>query len=93
MSQSFTTIKAQSLPQSHASSLTPNDPATMPARLPAHAAFLHANEAIIITDADNCVIDVNPAFCELTGSTLASVKGKTPRHSVSCRWTIAARPA
>ncbi|KPQ19647.1 putative bifunctional diguanylate cyclase/phosphodiesterase [Halomonas sp. HL-93] len=78
MSQSFTTIKAQSLPQSHASSLTPNDPATMPARLPAHAAFLHANEAIIITDADNCVIDVNPAFCELTGSTLASVKGKTP---------------
>ncbi|KPQ25214.1 MAG: EAL domain [Halomonas sp. HL-48] len=78
MSQPFTTPKAQSLPQLHASSLTPNDPTTMPALLPAQAAFLHANEAIIITDADNCVIDVNPAFSELTGCPLAVVKGKTP---------------
>ncbi|WP_244511243.1 putative bifunctional diguanylate cyclase/phosphodiesterase [Vreelandella arcis] len=45
---------------------------------PAQAVFLHANEAIIITDADNCVIDVNPAFSELTGCSLAEVKGKTP---------------
>ncbi|WP_249975351.1 putative bifunctional diguanylate cyclase/phosphodiesterase [Vreelandella olivaria] len=45
---------------------------------PAEAVFCHANEAIIITDADNCVVDVNPAFCELTGLTLEAVRGKTP---------------
>ncbi|MGM0858213.1 MAG: putative bifunctional diguanylate cyclase/phosphodiesterase [Pseudomonadota bacterium] len=47
-------------------------------RLPAHSAFWYANEAIIITDAENCVIEVNPAFSELTGCTLETVKGKTP---------------
>lgn len=86
MSQSFTTPKAQSLLHPHASSLPPveadalnvSDATTLSARLPAQAAFLHANEAIIITDADNCVIDVNPAFCELTGCILEAVKGKTP---------------
>ncbi|RUR52041.1 phosphodiesterase [Vreelandella populi] len=41
-------------------------------------AFLYANEAIIITDKNNRVIDVNPAFCELTGFTLEEVFQKTP---------------
>ena len=45
---------------------------------PADTTFLFANEAIIITDKDNRVIDVNPAFCELTGLTLDEVSDKTP---------------
>lgn len=40
--------------------------------------FDNANEAIIITDAENRVVEVNPAFCELTGYSLEQVKGKTP---------------
>lgn len=86
MSQSFTTPKAQPLPQSRASSLTPDatdalnisDTSAPSTRFPAHSAFWYANEAIIITDADNRVIEVNPAFGELTGCTLETVKGKTP---------------
>ncbi|PRY64412.1 PAS domain S-box-containing protein/diguanylate cyclase (GGDEF)-like protein [Vreelandella songnenensis] len=44
----------------------------------AATAFKHANEAIIITDRHNRVVDVNPAFCELTGFTLEEVLHKTP---------------
>lgn len=40
--------------------------------------FCQANEAIIITDAENRVIQINPAFSELTGFTLQDVAGKTP---------------
>lgn len=40
--------------------------------------FDNANEAIIITDAENRVVEVNPAFCELIGYSLEQVKGKTP---------------
>ncbi|UYG00240.1 EAL domain-containing protein [Halomonas sp. GD1P12] len=43
------------------------------------AAFYCANEAIIITDAENLVVDVNPAFCELTGLALDQVMGKSPQ--------------
>ncbi|WP_229755575.1 putative bifunctional diguanylate cyclase/phosphodiesterase [Vreelandella lutescens] len=45
---------------------------------PAESAFRYANEAIIITNADNCVVDANPAFSELTGLALHEVKGKSP---------------
>ncbi|MGO3058862.1 putative bifunctional diguanylate cyclase/phosphodiesterase [Halomonas sp. AOP43-A1-21] len=45
---------------------------------PADTTFVFANEAIIITDKDNRVIDVNPAFCELTGLTLEEASNKTP---------------
>lgn len=45
---------------------------------PAESVFCYANEAIIITDAENRVVEVNPAFCELTGITLGDVQGKTP---------------
>ncbi|XQU09870.1 PAS domain-containing protein [Halomonas sp. LY9] len=57
---------------------------------PAESAFRYANEAIIITNADNCVVDANPAFSELTGLALHEVKGKSPRHSVFCLLMIAA---
>ncbi|WP_447894932.1 putative bifunctional diguanylate cyclase/phosphodiesterase [Vreelandella sp. GE22] len=46
---------------------------------PSEAAFGYANEAIIITDADNLVLDVNPAFCELTGLTREQAMGKSPQ--------------
>jgi diguanylate cyclase (GGDEF)-like protein/PAS domain S-box-containing protein len=45
---------------------------------PAESVFCYANEAIIITDAENRVVEVNPAFCELTGITQGDVQGKTP---------------
>lgn len=44
----------------------------------AESVFDNANEAIIITDAENRVVEVNPAFCELTGFSLDQVRGKTP---------------
>lgn len=40
--------------------------------------FCYANEAIIITDAENRVMAVNPAFCELMGVSQGDVQGKTP---------------
>ncbi|WP_246129550.1 putative bifunctional diguanylate cyclase/phosphodiesterase [Halovibrio variabilis] len=49
-----------------------------PSASPAESVFCYANEAIIITDAENRVVEVNPAFCELTGITLGDVQGKTP---------------
>jgi diguanylate cyclase (GGDEF)-like protein/PAS domain S-box-containing protein len=42
------------------------------------SAFRYANEAIIITDPENRVIHINPAFSELTGFRLHDVAGKTP---------------
>jgi len=45
---------------------------------PSESAFRYANEAIIITNADNRVMEVNPAFSELTGLALEDVRGKTP---------------
>jgi len=43
------------------------------------SAFEHSGEAILISDSDNRIITVNPAFTELTGYTLADVQGKNPR--------------
>ncbi len=51
---------------------------TQDAASPSASAFRYANEAIIITNADNQVIEVNPAFSELTGLALEDVRGKTP---------------
>lgn len=45
--------------------------------------FEQANEALIITDAHNCVTHVNPAFTRLTGFLPADVYGKTP-DAFSC---------
>ena len=40
--------------------------------------FANANEAIFISDANNHVVAVNPAFTEITGFTIEEVVGKTP---------------
>ena len=43
------------------------------------SAFEHSGEAILITDRENRIITVNPAFTVLTGYALDDVKGKNPR--------------
>jgi diguanylate cyclase (GGDEF)-like protein/PAS domain S-box-containing protein len=63
-----------SLPRSNAMSAASGSQAASPAE----SVFCYANEAIIITDAENRVVEVNPAFCELTGITQDDVQGKTP---------------
>lgn len=41
--------------------------------------FETASENIVVTDANNCFITVNPAFTKTTGYTLDDVIGKTPK--------------
>lgn len=41
--------------------------------------FQNSSESMMITDADGFILDVNPAFTELTGYTAADAIGKTPR--------------
>lgn len=41
--------------------------------------FDTASENIVVTDANNCFITVNPAFTKTTGYTLDEVKGKSPK--------------
>ncbi len=41
--------------------------------------FEHAREGIVITDAQERILRVNPTFCELTGYTEEEVLGQTPR--------------
>lgn len=41
--------------------------------------FTHTNEAILITDADGNILDVNDAFCNITGYDREEVIGKNPR--------------
>ncbi len=45
----------------------------------AASVFDHAHEGIAITDAQECIVEVNPTFTELTGFTREEVIGKTPR--------------
>ncbi|NGN99614.1 EAL domain-containing protein [Grimontia sp. S25] len=40
--------------------------------------FTHAREGIIIADSQTRIIEVNQAFCRITGYTLDEVKGKNP---------------
>ncbi|MGR8932827.1 MAG: EAL domain-containing protein [Gammaproteobacteria bacterium] len=40
--------------------------------------FSEAQEAIIITDADGVIVDVNPAYCKITGYNRKEVLGKKP---------------
>lgn len=47
-------------------------------RLAAHV-FQHSGEAILITDHENRIVEVNPAFSRLTGYSLDEVRGKNPR--------------
>jgi PAS domain S-box-containing protein len=41
--------------------------------------FTEAQEGIIITDANSIIVDVNPAFCAITGYSRDEVIGQTPR--------------
>ncbi|TXT40726.1 MAG: diguanylate cyclase [Comamonadaceae bacterium] len=39
----------------------------------------NSSEALLLADADNCIVDINPAFTLLTGYTHEEVVGKNPR--------------
>lgn len=75
--QSLSQLSTQPISVLSRSTLMPRSAISYSASL-AETVFCYANEAIIITDAENRVMDVNPAFCELTGMTLGDVQGKTP---------------
>ncbi|MBK7417474.1 MAG: PAS domain S-box protein [Dechloromonas sp.] len=45
----------------------------------AGVAFKHSGEAILISDAQNNIVTVNPAFTELTGYEQEEAIGKNPR--------------
>ena len=75
--QSLSQLSTQPISLLSRSTLMPRSAISYSASL-AETVFCYANEAIIITDAENRVVDVNPAFCELTGMTLGDVQGKTP---------------
>ncbi|MBS4097357.1 MAG: EAL domain-containing protein [Sulfuricella sp.] len=47
--------------------------------------FSHSGEAIMITDRDNHIVAVNPAFTTLTGYTWADVHGQNPKLLASGR--------
>lgn len=49
--------------------------------------FDAASEAMFVTDAENCIITVNPAFTAITGYTLDDVVGSSPRILSSGRQT------
>lgn len=45
----------------------------------AHLVYQHASQAMLVTDAQNNIIDANPAFTEITGYSLFDILGKNPR--------------
>ncbi len=47
--------------------------------------YQHSAEAMLVTDADNRIIAINPAFTELTGYTVEDVLGRNPRVLASGR--------
>ena len=49
--------------------------------------FEHSNEGVLITDADNRIVDVNPAFVRQTGYALEDVAGRDPSLLASGRTT------
>lgn len=55
----------------------------------ADAVFESAAEAIFVTDVDNNIVRVNPAFSAITGYTQAEVIGKNPRLLKSGRHGVA----
>lgn len=50
-------------------------------------AFLQSDDAVLISDAENCVVSVNPAFTKMTGYALAEARGKRPKMLASGRTT------
>ncbi|MDR3220576.1 MAG: EAL domain-containing protein [Candidatus Accumulibacter sp.] len=51
----------------------------------AASVFSNAHEGIMITDADNNIVDVNLSFCHITGYTREEVIGRNPRFLKSGR--------
>lgn len=45
----------------------------------ASSIYQHSSEGMLITDADNNIVAVNPALEQMTGYTAAELKGKNPR--------------
>lgn len=45
--------------------------------------FRHCGEAIMVTDSDNQIIEVNPAFSRVTGYSVSEVRGRDPRMLAS----------
>ncbi len=43
------------------------------------SAFQHSGEAILISDRDNRIVDLNPSFTRHTGYTLEDLRGQNPR--------------
>ena len=50
-------------------------------------AFRHSGEAVFVTDADNRIVSINPAFTRLTGYTYADVAGRDPKLLASGRFS------
>ncbi len=44
----------------------------------ASSVYQSSHEGILVTDENNLIVDINPAFTELTGYTLDEVRGKNP---------------
>jgi diguanylate cyclase (GGDEF)-like protein/PAS domain S-box-containing protein len=55
-------------------------------RLASHV-YEHSGEAIMVTDSENKIISVNPAFTQMTGYELEEIYGKNPRFLSSGRTT------
>ena len=51
----------------------------------AETVYQNTNQAIMVTDTNNLLVAVNPAFTELTGYSLDDVQGKNPRFLKSNR--------
>lgn len=49
--------------------------------------FEYSSEACVITNADNCIMAVNPSFTRITGYTLDEVRGKNPKTLAAGRTT------
>ena len=47
--------------------------------------FRHSGEGILVTDRDNRIVAINPAFARLTGYELEEIRGKDPRFLASGR--------
>ncbi len=45
----------------------------------ASSVYQSSNDGIVVTDESNLILDVNPAFTQITGYTLEEVRGKNPR--------------
>lgn len=53
----------------------------------AASVFMNSQEGILITDGNNCIVDVNPAFTHITGYSFNEAIGKSPNMLSSGRHT------